>query len=134
LAWVTLREATIVLDHDVQKGRERLLRAIRKAWLVPSPGFAQEILDPNVPMRIQLTLPAGVRIDGRAWLDNPVLDWETSEIECLGKPWTPLSQTSPDAGSTQCRAEIKIWGDDLVRLWSSFPTQSSLTVAATGCF
>lgn len=40
---------------DVQKARERLERAIKKAWLVPSPGIPQSTLDPNVPLRIQVT-------------------------------------------------------------------------------
>lgn len=135
MTWVRLDEATVLLDHDVQKGRERLARAITKAWLVLSPGFPQQTFDPNVPLRIQLTLPAGVRIYGRAWLDKPILDWETSEIECLGKPWTPLSQASLPTDSTQYRTKIEIWSDDLVRLWGSHSSasQSKLTAATAGC-
>ena len=54
LNWLLLSEATIrLIDHDVQKARERLERAIKKAWLVAPPGLPQPALDPNVPLRIQ---------------------------------------------------------------------------------
>jgi hypothetical protein len=114
--WLQLSEATVLIAHDQQKARQRLERAIRKAWLVPPPGLSQPRLDPNVPLRIQVTPPPGLRIDGRAWLDNPVLDWEASEVECLCKPWTPRQAPSSTA-ATQCRARIEVWGTDLVRLW-----------------
>jgi hypothetical protein len=114
--WLQLSEATLLIAHDQQKARQRLERAIRKAWLVPPPGLSQPLLDPNVPLRIQVTPPPGLRIDGRAWLDNPVLDWEASEVECLCKPWTPRQAPSSTA-ATQCRARIEVWGTDLVRLW-----------------
>ena len=58
-------------------------------------------------------------IEGRAWLDNPVLHWETSEIECLCKPWTPSSQVLSSAVAIQSRVTIEVWDDDLVRLWGS---------------
>ena len=113
--WLQLSEAAVLIDHDQQKARQRLERAIRKAWVVPPPGLPQPPLDPNVPLRIQVTPPPGLRIDGRAWLDNPVLDWEASEIECLCKPWTPARQApSPE---NQQRAKVEVWGGDLVRLW-----------------
>jgi hypothetical protein len=115
--WLLLSEAAVLIDHDHQKARQRLERAVRKAWLVPPPGLAQPPLDPNVPLRIQVTPPAGLRIDGRAWLDNPVLDWEASEVECLCKPWTPAGQARSSTAQTQCRAKIEVWGGDLVRLW-----------------
>ena len=51
LNWLLLSEATILIDHDVQKARERLERAIKKAWLVGPPGLPQPALDPNVPLR-----------------------------------------------------------------------------------
>jgi hypothetical protein len=115
--WLQLSEATVLIDHDHQKARLRLERAVRKAWLVPPPGLPQPPLDPNVPLRIQVTPPAGLRIDGRAWLDNPVLDWETSEVECLCKPWSPARQAHSSMAETQCRARIEVWSGDLVRLW-----------------
>jgi hypothetical protein len=116
--WLQLSEATVLIDHDQQKARQRLQRAIKKAWLVPSHGLPQPPLDPDVPLRIQVTPPAGLRIDGRAWLDNPVLDWDASEVECLCKPWTPAGKAPSSRAETQCRARIEVWGGDLVRLWS----------------
>ena len=77
------------MTDNEQKARHRLERAIRKAWLVRPPGLPQLTLDPNVPLRIQVAPLPGLRIEGRAWLDAPVLHWETSEIECLWSPWTP---------------------------------------------
>ena len=115
--WLQLSEAAVLIDHDQQKARQRLERAIRKAWVVPPPGLPQPPLDPNVPLRIQVTPPPGLRIDGRAWLDNPVLDWEASEVECLCKPWTPARQAPASTAEIQCRARIAVWGGDLVRLW-----------------
>jgi uncharacterized protein YfaQ (DUF2300 family) len=117
--WLQLSEATVLIDHDRPKARQRLERAIKKAWLVPAPGLPQPPLDPNVPLRIQVTPPAGLRIDGRAWLDNTVLDWEASETECLCKPWSPARQACSSTAETQCRARIEVWGGDLVRLWGS---------------
>jgi len=117
VTWLRLSEATALIDHDVQKARERLERAISKAWGVRPGGLPQPMLDPNVPLRIQVTLSPGLRIEGRAWLDNPVLHWEASEIECLCKPWTPASQALPSAPPTQSRARIEVWSEDLVRLW-----------------
>ena len=70
MTWLRLHEATVLIDHDAQKARERLQRAIQKAWLVRSHGLAQPTLDPNVPLRIQVTPMPGLRIEGRAWLDK----------------------------------------------------------------
>ena len=123
--WLQLSEATILIDHNEQKARHRLERAIRKAWLVRPPGLPQSTLDPNVPLRIQVTPLPGLRIEGRAWLDAPVLHWETSEIECLCKPWTPARQSSSSTAETQRQASIEVWGADLVRRWggNNSPTQ-----------
>lgn len=119
MTWLQLSDATVLIDHDLQKARERLTRAIKKAWLIRPPGLAQSTVDPNVPLRIQVTLLPGLRIEGRAWMENPVLDWETSEIECLCKPWTPSSKSLPLLAPTKSRVKIEIWNDDLVRLWGS---------------
>lgn len=65
MTWLSLSEATTVVAHDVQKARERLERAISKAWVVVPGTSPQETSDPNVPLRIQLMLSPGLRIDGR---------------------------------------------------------------------
>ena len=120
MTWIPLSKATVLIDHDVQKARERLERAISKAWRTPLGGLPQPTFDPNVPLRIQVTPPPGLRIEGRAWLDNPVLRWEGSEIECPCKPWTPSRQAQSSApAATQCRARIEVWEEDLVRLLGS---------------
>jgi hypothetical protein len=126
VTWLRLSEATILIDHDGQKARERLERAIKKAWLVRPPGLPQPTLDPNVPLRIQVTPLPGLRIEGRAWLDSPVLHWEPSEIECLCRPWTPSSQAL-SAPATQSQARIDVWGEDLVRLWGGDNSASQAT-------
>ena len=125
LNWLRLSEATVLIDHDVKKARERLERAIKKAWLVAPPGLPQPTLDPNVPLRIQVTSLPGFRLEGRAWLDDPVLHWEASEIECLCKPWTPLSKALASTAATPSRVKIEIWDEDLVRLWGSDKSMGS---------
>src|SRR5665809_170729 len=81
--WLRLSEATVLIDHDEHKARQRLERAIKKAWLVPPPGLPQPPLDPNVPLRIQVTPPPGLRIEGRAWLDNPCLLYTSDAADDL---------------------------------------------------
>ena len=117
MTWLRLSEATALIDHDVQKARERLVRAISKAWRARPGGLPQPTLDPDMPLRIQVTSSPGLRIEGRAWLDTPVLHWEASEIECLCRPWTPSWQALSSAPATQSRVKIEVWGGDLVRLW-----------------
>jgi hypothetical protein len=117
VTWLQLSEASAPIHHDVQKARERLERAISKAWRERIGGLPQPALEPNVPLRIQVIPPPGMRIVGRGWLDNPVLHWETSEIECLCTPWRPSHQAPSSASAIQSRASIKVWGEDLVRLW-----------------
>jgi hypothetical protein len=116
MTWLRLSDATTLIHHDVQKARERLQRAISKAWIVSSEVSPQQTSDPNVPLRIQLTLPSGLRIEGRGWLENPVLHWETTEIECRCKPWAPMAR-GPTEPPTQTKAQIQVWDEDLVRLW-----------------
>ena len=130
--WLPLADATTIMDHDVQRARESLERAISKAWLVGPGGTPQVAVDPNVPLRIQVTPSSGWRLVGRAWLDQPVLDWETSEIECLCAPWTPSRQSQPPASPTQSRARIAIWRDDIVRLWGGSGTLASNLPAVGG--
>jgi hypothetical protein len=60
---------------------------------------------------------AGWRIQGRAWLESPVLHWEESEIECSCKPWASSVQNSPPTPSSQIRAKIEVWQEDIFRLW-----------------
>ena len=43
----------------------------------------------------------------------PVLHWEASEIECLCKPWTPLSKALASMAATPSRVKIEIWNEDL---------------------
>ena len=75
MSWLWLSDATTILDHDEQRARESLQRAISKAWLVGNES-PQQALDPNVSLRIQVTPTSGLRLVGRAWLDQPVLHWE----------------------------------------------------------
>ena len=120
VSWLPLNKATVLVAHDVQRARERLERAISKAWRTPEGHVPQPMADPNVPLRIQVTPPPGLRIEGRAWLDGPVLHWESSEIECPCKPWTPPRlQAQSSAPATQCRVKIEVWGADLIRLWGT---------------
>jgi hypothetical protein len=116
VTWLRLSEATTLIHHDVQKACERLQRAISKAWLVPSEALPLQTSDPNVPLRIQVMLPSGFRTVGRGWLENPVLHWETSEIECLCNPWAPMGRV-PTEPPTQTKAQIQVWDEDLARLW-----------------
>ena len=119
MSWLPLNQATVLIAHDVRRARERLERAISKAWLMPEGRIPQPATDPNVPLRIQVTPPPGLRIEGRAWLDGPVVLWDSSEIECPCKPWTPPRlQAQPSASTAQCRVRIEIWEEDLPRLWS----------------
>jgi hypothetical protein len=51
------------------------------------------------------------------WLETPVLHWEESEIECSCKPWASSVQNSPPAPSSQIRAKIEVWQEDIFRPW-----------------
>ena len=126
MSWLRLSEAVTLIHHDVHKARERLTRAVSKAWRVPPGAVPQQTVDPNVPLRIEVITSPGLRIESRAWLEDPVLDRETSEIECLCKPWTPVgrSATEPPAAS---KAEIMIWGEDLARLWGGDNSAGTLS-------
>jgi hypothetical protein len=48
-----------------------------------------------------------------------MLHWEDSEIECPGKPWAPSTQALSSTPTTQIRAKIEVWREDIVRLWGS---------------
>jgi hypothetical protein len=116
-AWLQLSEATVLIDRDEHHARQWLEQSIAKAWLVQPPGLPQPTVEPNVPLRIQVTPLPGLRLEGRAWLEDPVLHWEASEIECFCRPWTPARQAPSSTAETQCRAKIEVWGGDLIRLW-----------------
>ena len=118
MTWVPLSDATTIMDHDVEKARQSLERAISKAWLITPAGSPQPAIDPNVPLRIRVTPSPGWRLAGRAWLDQPMVCWDDSEIECLCAPWMPSGQSQPSVPTTQMRAHIEIWREDIVRLWS----------------
>jgi hypothetical protein len=117
MPWLRLDEATTLLDHDVEKARVALERGISKSWLVRPSGDPQPANDPNVPLRVRVMPSAGWRIQGRAWLESPVLHWQESEIECSCKPWAPSVQNSSPAPTSQVRAKIEVWQDDIFRLW-----------------
>jgi hypothetical protein len=119
VGWLRLSKATSLMDHDVQKARVALERGISKSWLTRPGGIPQPVSDPNVPLRIQVVPSSGWRLEGRAWLDSPVLYWEDSEIECLGKPWAPSTQDLSSTPSSQIRARIEVWEADIFRLWGS---------------
>jgi len=72
MSWLSLSQATTILDHDVQRGHESLGRAISKAWIV-GPASPTPAIDSNVPLRIQVTPSPGWRLAGRGWLETPVL-------------------------------------------------------------
>jgi hypothetical protein len=130
VSWLSLTKATTILDHDVQRARESLGRAISKAWIVGTGGSPAPAVDPNVPLRIQLTSPPGWRLVGREWLERPILNWETSEIECLCALWMPPRASQPTAPS-QSRAKIEVWREDIGRLWGS-PEGSGGDVPSSG--
>jgi hypothetical protein len=65
MSWLRLNEAATLIHHNVGKARERLSRAISKAWLVGPGVLPQQASDPNVPLRIQVVTSPGLRIDGR---------------------------------------------------------------------
>ena len=126
MPWLQLDQATILLDHDIQRAREVLQRGISKAWLTRLGGVPDSVSDPNVPLRIRVTPSPGWRIDGRRWLDQPVLHRDASEIECQCSEWRPMMkvQSSPP---TQIRAAIEIWQEDIVRLWGANDIRAKLT-------
>src|SRR5215831_9278939 len=109
MPWLPLDNATKLLDHDQSKAREALGRGISKSWLMRQGGIPQPTTDPNVPLRVRVVPSPGWRIEGRAWLDNPVLHWEDSEIECSCKPWAPSAQDSSQVPTSQIRAKIEVW-------------------------
>jgi hypothetical protein len=117
VSWIRLAEATKIMDHDAQRARQALERGISKSWLVRLGGEPQPSLDPNVPLRIQVTPSPGWRIEGRGWLERPVLHWEDSEVECPCQPWAPARQNRPTTGTTPIRAKIEVWQEDILRLW-----------------
>jgi hypothetical protein len=124
MTWLLLGKATTLIAHDVQRARARLERAISKAWCVAVGVQPREAIDPNVPLRVRITLPPGLVTVGRGWLETPVLNWESSEIRCLCKPWLPLGRVSPEL-PTQTPAQIEVWQADLYRLWGSRPIDAS---------
>ena len=109
MPWLSLDNATTLLDHDLNKAREALERGISKSWLMRQNGVPQPATDPNVPLRIRVMPSPGWRLEGRAWLESPVLHWEESQIECSGKPWAPSTQNLSSTANTQIRAKIEVW-------------------------
>ena len=54
MGWLRLSQAVTLIHRDVDKARERLTRAISKAWLVGLGVLPQQAFDPNVPLRIHV--------------------------------------------------------------------------------
>ena len=52
MPWLSLDNATTLLDHDLNKARQALERGISKSWLMRQSGVPQPATDPNVPLRI----------------------------------------------------------------------------------
>jgi hypothetical protein len=117
VGWLRLSEATVLMDHDVQKARRALERGISKSWLERPGGIPQPASDPNVPLRIQVVPSPGWRIEGRAWLDSPVLHWEESEIECPGKLWAPSTRNRRRRLPPKSGQGLRVWQEDIFRLW-----------------
>ncbi len=117
MPWLSLDNATTLLDHDLNKARKALERGISKSWLMRQNGVPQPATDPNVPLRIRVIPSPGWRLEGRAWLESPVLHWEESQIECSGKPWSPSTQNLSSRTNSQIRAKIEVWQEDIFRLW-----------------
>jgi hypothetical protein len=66
----------------------------------------------------------GWRLEGRAWLERPVLHWEDSQIECSGVG-TLYSEFVVNP-NTQIRAKIEVWEEDIFRLWGRTGESSSI--------
>jgi len=130
MPWLSLDNATTLLDHDLNKARKALERGISKSWLMRQNGVPQPATDPNVPLRIRVMPSPGWRLEGRAWLESPVLHWEESQIECFGKPWAPSTQNLSSTTNSQIRAKIEVWEEDIFRLWSRTGESSSINPLA----
>jgi hypothetical protein len=124
MTWLQLSEATTLIAHDVQKARARLERGISKAWLVGPGVQPQSTSDPNVPLRVRIVLAPGLITVSRDWLQDPVLDWESSQILCLCKPWLPLGRVSHEQPAPSL-AQIEVWQGDLERLWGGHSANSA---------
>jgi len=126
MPWLSLDNATTLLDHDLNKARKALERGISKSWLMRQNGVPQPATDPNVPLRIRVIPSPGWRLEGRAWLESPVLHWEESQIECSGKPWASSTQNLSSTANTQITAKIEVWEEDIFRLWGRTGESSSI--------
>src|SRR6186997_252159 len=63
MPWLSLDNATTLLDHDLNKAREALERGISKSWLMRQNGVPQPATDPNVPLRIRVMPSPGWRLE-----------------------------------------------------------------------
>jgi hypothetical protein len=124
MPWLSLDNATTLLDHDLNKAREALERGISKSWLMRQSGVPQPATDPNVPLRIRVMPSPGWRLEGRAWLERPVLHWEDSQIECSGKLWAPSTQNL--SSTLTPKSEFEVWEEDIFRLWGRTGESSSI--------
>jgi hypothetical protein len=112
VTWLRLDDATAVIDHD-EKGAAATRPCNQQ-------GLAGATWRPAARRSQCAFAHSG---DAVTWFatggQKLVLHWETSEIECLCKAWTPSSQPLASAAPTQSRAKIEVWDEDLVRLMGS---------------
>jgi hypothetical protein len=66
----------------------------------------------------KVTPSPGWRIDSGHWLDQAVLHWDASEIECECREWRPAAKAKSST-PIQVRAAIEVWEEDIVRLWGA---------------
>ena len=66
MPWLSLDNATTLLDHDLNKARKALERGISKSWLMRQNGVPQPATDPNVPLRIRVMPSPGWRLEGES--------------------------------------------------------------------
>jgi hypothetical protein len=113
MSWLSLTQATTILDHDVQRGRASLERAISKAWIVGVGGSPAPPIDPNVPLRIQVTpSPACVLWDEIGWI-VPCLIGKPLKLNVSarrGRPAGHLSHRLPLNREQRSRSGGKILG------------------------
>src|SRR5262249_19243961 len=112
VSWLSLTKATTLLDHDAQRARESLGRAISKAWIVGPGGSPAPAIDPNVPLRVQVTPSPGRRLVGRDWLEPPVLYFErlSARPGCLRGHLSQRHPPNREDGSRSGGRTLAVYG------------------------
>src|SRR6185369_9661269 len=72
MSWLSLTQATTILDHDVQRGRASLERAISKAWIVGVGGSPAGHLSHRLPLNREQRSRSGGKILGAYGLAKKV--------------------------------------------------------------